>query len=165
MHFCFFNVQGMNRDISGIFFFVQLLTKRERALGGSKKIIGFFFYYGEKMTWGYSEQPDAESAFRRARRNACAEESVSSEKRALINACVQINIHVYKTLLKRYTLLLPLGCSLVWYLETKFCPLRREVIVFLQYLDCVHHGHSKAHISAITQQLQITISSSSVYSV
>jgi hypothetical protein len=49
MHFCFFNVQGMNRDISGIFF-VQLLTKRERALGGSKKIIGFFFYYGEKMT-------------------------------------------------------------------------------------------------------------------
>lgn len=89
---------------------------------------------------------------------------MSSDKRALINACAQINIHVYKTLLKRYTLLLPLGCS-VWYLETKFCPLRREVIVFLQYLDCVHHGHSKAHISAITQQLQITISSSSVYSV
>lgn len=52
----------MNRVISGIFFFVQLLTKRERALGGSKKIIGFFFYYGEKMTWGYSEQPDAECA-------------------------------------------------------------------------------------------------------
>lgn len=90
---------------------------------------------------------------------------MSSEKRALINVGAQINIHVYKTLFEEVYAPASLRLFSVWYLETKFCPLRREVIVFLQYLDCVHHGHSKAHISAITQQLQITISSSSVYSV